>query len=382
MIVELHLLQSFAPSNLNRDDTGAPKEAMFGGYSRARISSQAFKRAIRRDSNFADLLEENGGVRTRRLIIEIAKKLSGNDTAPEATIKVVADVFKEGGIEQPDKEDITKLILFLDRTGIDAMAEVFRSHWTELTKGAKQAKDEARAAIAAILVRAVKAPDIGLFGRMVEVDGTKTFGKLQLGVDAASQVAHAISTHEVQAEYDFYTAVDDLLPKGDTGAAMMGVTGFNSACFYRYANVSLDQLLENLKDARLCAETVKSFLRAAIRAIPTGKQNSFAAQNLPSTVFAVVRSKETWSLANAFLKPVRPTDQHDIHDASLIALGTHWGGLSRMYGGDDIIGRWLCTVNDGTPLNTLADARVDSVEQLIAGVMGKVNGWAEEKAGG
>jgi CRISPR system Cascade subunit CasC len=129
-----------------------------------------------------------------------------------------------------------------------------------------------------------------MFGRMVEIEGGKPFGKLQLGTDAACQVAHAISTHKSGVEFDFYTAVDDLLPHGETGAGMMGTIEFNSACFYRYANVNLEELKKNLGDnENLTVDTFEAFIRASVEAVPTGKQTSMAAQNPPSFIFAVVR---------------------------------------------------------------------------------------------
>src|SRR5437870_6535697 len=101
MFIELHLIQNFAPANLNRDDTGSPKDCEFGGVRRARISSQCLKRSIRRDAGFTYFLAGRGGVRTRRLISEIAERLSDKSPVPAGIVKVVADVFNEGGLERP-----------------------------------------------------------------------------------------------------------------------------------------------------------------------------------------------------------------------------------------------------------------------------------------
>jgi CRISPR system Cascade subunit CasC len=140
------------------------------------------------------------------------------------------------------------------------------------------------------------AVDLALFGRMLADLPNKN-------IDAACQVAHALSTNKVSMEFDFFTAVDDLSPEEETGAGMMGTVEFNSACFYRYANIDLKQLTGNLAgDSELAQKAVEAFLRAAVATIPTGKQNSMAAQNPPSLVFAVVRDKGLWSLANAFVK--------------------------------------------------------------------------------
>jgi CRISPR system Cascade subunit CasC len=157
-------------------------------------------------------------------------------------------------------------------------------------------------------------------------------------IDGACQVAHALSTNRVNIEMDFYTAVDDWKTKADdAGAGMLGTVEFVSACFYRYANVDFDQLSKNLgNDRELARQTVEAFLKAAIHAIPTGKQNSMAAHNPPSLVLAVVREGALWSLTNAFLRPVAPDGKHDLLQNSALRLDEHWGRLARMYGSDDV----------------------------------------------
>lgn len=350
MFIELHVLQNFAPSNLNRDDTGAPKECEFGGYRRARVSSQSWKRAIRQESKFATHLDKfGGGVRTRRLIVEIAESISGSKPASPDVVKVVAQVFAESGIERPKEKgetekDNTKQLLFMDRRAIDDMVGLFQAHWEVLTRGSKEAKGKVYKALGEILAAAVSSPDIALFGRMIEVKATTPFGKFQLGVDAACQVAHAISTNKVNKEFDFFTAVDELLPKGETGAGMMGTIEFNSACFYRYANVDGDQLLRNLTgNEALARVTLRAFLQSAIDAIPTGKQTSMPSPTPPSFVFVVVRDAGLWSLANAFVRPIRATEAADLIEGSITALNAHWGELVGMYGEKGIQGKWVST---------------------------------------
>ena len=376
VFVELHILQNFAPANLNRDDTGAPKDCEFGGYRRARISSQCLKRATRRDGGFAELLEQRGGVRTRHLLVEIAERVANAKPAPERTLKVISEVFAQGGIdlakEHGKETDHTKLILFLDKAALDEITALFRGRWEALAGGSKQDRAVAVRDLGAILAGAVKAPDIALFGRMVEIDADKPFGKLGLGIDAACQVAHAISTNAVSVEFDFYTAVDELLPKGDQGAAMMGTVEFNSACFYRYANVDLEQLSQNLgHDTDLARASLSAFLGATIAAVPTGKQNSMAAQNPPSFILAVVRQKGLWSLANAFVRPVYPDQTGDLVQNSVKALDAYWGKLAALYGEQGIAGKW-CASLDGHGLHHLEAARVKSVTELLDNVMASV----------
>jgi CRISPR system Cascade subunit CasC len=237
----------------------------------------------------------------------------------------------------------------------------------------KERKKKAKAALPsetkkafASLLDGGKAADLALFGRMLADLPDKN-------IDAACQVAHAISTHPITMEMDFYTAVDDLQPKAETGAGMMGVVEFNSACFYRYALLDVDQLTENLDgDAELAAKTVEAFVRAAVSAIPTGKQNSFAAQNPPSLVLAVVRDQGMpWSLANAFANPVtvpaRPREGDGIVSRSLLRLDEQWSRLTKAYGTEGIVAHpWLAT--EDVELKTLADSRVDGIDDLVSNV--------------
>jgi len=353
--IEVHLIQNFAPSNLNRDDTGQPKSATFGCFRRARISSQSSKRSVRREDPMSRLLEQGGAWRTRQLILEIARAIDEKDEPAQKTVDTVADVFEAGGLERREKgsepKKTTKILVFLDKGALPEITKVFKDKWADLTKGKKETKEAARDEVGRLLFEAVKAPDIALFGRMLEVKNNTPFGKYNMRVDAACQVAHPISTHKVDMEMDFYTAVDDLNPEEETGAGMMGVVGFNSACYYRYALVDRDQLARNLarkterkngkwaqelvaNDYEAADSVIKAFLEAMVYAIPTGKQNSFAAQNLPSFGLFVRRQGGVpISLANAFAKPVRPTkDDDDLLGLSVDRLTKHWDALKQVYG--------------------------------------------------
>ena len=291
MFVELHILQNFAPSNLNRDDTGMPKDCEFGGYRRARISSQCFKRAVRRESGFADFLEEEGGgVRTRNLVNEIGRRLQGKPDVQPAAIKEIKRIFKDGGLDTDQDSGKTKVILYLSRSKIDEMVHLFECNWQKLTTGNSEVKADVRNGLGASLVESVVVPDIALFGRMIEVKNNTPFGKLHLNVDAASQVAHAISTNAIAMDFDYFSAVEEVPMPEETGAGFIDSAGFNSACFYRYSNVDMGQLTRNLQgDSALAGKTLEAFIRASVRAVPTGKQNSMAAHNPPSFILVVVR---------------------------------------------------------------------------------------------
>lgn len=344
MFIELHALQNFAPSNLNRDDTGNPKDTEFGGVRRARISSQAMKRAVRLHPVFAKTTEVEPAVRTRwmtRLLAEALVK-AGKE---EGQAKEVANVFSMQYSKLEEKKGRTSVLLYLSKTEIEKAVKTLTDHWKEITKNLKDGKSPELDALAKELFKDLKdrtsAPDIALFGRMLAE-------KPELNIDAACQVAHAISTHRVNMDMDFYTAVDDLTRDDEAGAGMMGVTAFNSACFYRYARIDWDLLVKNLDDDKeLARKTVEGFLRAAALAIPTGKQNSFAAQNPPDFMLGVVRSDgQSWSLTNAFETPVKVGRDGGLMSASIEKLKEYWAKLNKVYGGKGITSATLSVDGD------------------------------------
>lgn len=376
MIVEQHILQNFAPANLNRDDTGSPKDCVFGGHRRARVSSQCFKRAIRTEFTSSSLLKQtNLSERTKRLVEEIARRLTAARGTPETTARGVATaLLNEIGLKVV-KDDKTEYLLFLSESEINAAVEVATQYLTALSTAAAQAQPQGGKNKTETLPKEIRsdmlrrldggrAADLALFGRMIANLPEKN-------VEASCQVAHAISTNKVEVEFDFYTAVDDLKPDDTAGADMLGTVEFNSACFYRYANVDTNQLIENLGgDTELARTTLNAFLRASVDAIPTGKQNSMAAHNPPSLMMTVVRERGQWNLANAFLKPVRPQGDSDLVQGSVMALDDYWGKLTGMYG-TEFTGIWLATT-ESDRLTRLAGHTQPSVAQVIANTLAAV----------
>ncbi|MCA9834405.1 MAG: type I-E CRISPR-associated protein Cas7/Cse4/CasC [Thermomicrobiales bacterium] len=350
MIVEVHILQNLAPSNINRDDQGQPKEAMFGGYRRARVSSQSWKRAVREAFENADLVsEDQRAVRTRQLMFNkdhgLAARFKAAGKDAELSLNVAKALLSGLGFapdsKSPEDAPRTQYLLFLGQQEIDGLVQVALDNWDELAGAVEKAvagskKKDLKATVPEDVQRATlavldggRAVDLALFGRMLADLPDKN-------VDGATQVAHAISTHAVDIEWDFFTAVDDLNLKEDTGAGMMGMVDFDSSTLYRYTNIDMEQLAENLGgDSELAANALKAYLRAFMCSIPTGKQNSFAAQNLPAFAFAVVRDAGRWSLANAFVNPVEK-GKGDILGKSILELLKHWTEMTDMYGADGI----------------------------------------------
>ncbi len=394
MFIELHLLQNFAFSNLNRDLSGAPKDCEFGGYRRSRISSQCFKRAVREHFRRGDIIPpERIAERTKRLVENITERLVQAGKSPEQAAEVVAALLVTASSTEKkmsiEKDGKTEYLLFLGRAEIDALSEVCLAHWEDLlgsipvvmevVDGKPRPKPNAKKPVTNRVPPAVqkvcrdvfdggRAADLALFGRMMANLPEKK-------VDAACQVAHAFSTNRAKVEFDFYTAVDDLKKDDTPGADMMGTVEFNSACFYRYANIDIDQLKDNLQDdEELVRKSVEAFLRASIEAIPTGKQNSSAAQNPPSFVMAVVRERGLWSLANAFVRPISPSREMSLVQGSVAALDRYWGQMVKMYGDRGITGVWLSVLDDDAPgIKALAEAQVVNTEWLVQNVLGAIS---------
>ncbi len=364
MLIETHVIQNFAPSNLNRDDTGSPKDCMFGGYRRARISSQCLKRAMR--SAFGDLAlldKPRLAIRTRRMHEALAVRLTDRGHEPDAAIAVARAAVEAIGLRF-DQSGRTQYLVLVGADELARLAELAHERWETLMGAAdnKERVDQKTAnAFTGVLTAGSRAVDLALFGRMVA-------DRPEAGLEGSSQVAHAISTHAVTTEFDFYTAVDDLNPNDTAAAGMMGTVEFNSACFYRYANLNVDALRENLGgDADVAADAVRAWLNAVILAVPSGKQNSMAAHNPPSLVLAVARGHGNWSLGNAFARPVRPEGpDSDIVTTSCRALGKHWARLAAMYGLDGVAGSWVAQV-DGDLLSG-----VDAVNTDVPGLVDAV----------
>ena len=395
MLIELHLLQNFAPSNLNRDDTGAPKDCELGGHRRARISSQSIKRAIRQTFKGEALLSaEHLAARTKRAAQAIAERLTARDgtrSAEEATAVAGALLNSIKSSLHNVADGKTQYLLFLGGAELDGAASVAEEHWDALLaagstpaddggkKGPAGKKAAAGGLSPAVRTQLVKkldggrSSDIALFGRMIA-------DLPDQNVDAASQVAHAVSTNRVSMEMDFYTAVDDLKPDDTAGADMLGTIEFNSACFYRYSNVDLAQLRENLgDDEELARRTLQAFLWASILAIPTGKQNSMAAHNPPSLILAVARESGPWNLANAFVRPVWAGRDGDLIGLSVASLDAYWQKLIAMYGTRGIVGQWVCTT-DPDGLMALRGVTVANVDALVEQVLGAASFADRERA--
>ena len=292
--LELHILQSFPVSCLNRDDLNSPKTAIFGGVQRARVSSQCWKRAVRELAK-EELPEFFQGKRGRFIIEPLQNALQNEGLTKEKALegaKEIAEYLAKYDKGEEKKSGIlrVKTAYFTTQAEIIKLAQAYKEKG-DVKKAIKQIKPE----------DLKDAADISLFGRMVASDHTLT-------LEGAAMFSHALSTHRVDNEIDYFTAVEDF-PNSGAGAAMTGTLEFNSATYYRFAALNLDMLFD--KDHLECLndkerkEVVKAFVRATILAVPIARKNSMNANVVPSYVLCVIRKKgHPIQLINAFEEPI------------------------------------------------------------------------------
>ena len=294
--IQLHLLTSYAPANLNRDDLGRPKTARMGGFDRLRVSSQSLKRNWRVSDLFEEAMAGHIGTRTKKLGVMAYDALLDagvKEKQAKAWAGSIADVF--GKVKKDNPLEIEQLV-HVSETELQAVMNLVATL-------AEEQREPTDAELE--LMRAERmSVDIALFGRMLASEPA-------YNVEAACQVAHAISVHKVVVEEDFFTAVDDLnKSNGDTGSAHLGEANFAAALFYSYICINKSQLIENLGGNEALAEqAIKALTEAAVKVSPKGKQNSYASRAYASYVLAEKGTQQPRSLSVAYLSPIEGGDQ-------------------------------------------------------------------------
>ena len=360
-LIELHILQSFPVTCLNRDDVGAPKSAFFGGVQRARVSSQSWKRAIRAMAREGENHEFFSGKRTRYVISDLKERFLGVGTGEqEAQVLAEATADALGKLDSVEKGNVKTLLYFspmemdnvvravLDgayaeplRASVQAASALEAARATKDEKSeerAKKAHDKARSELGKLSEKAAKklgaavkdAADIAVFGRMVADDHTLT-------VEGAGLFSHALSTHQAANEVEFFSAVDDepKVEEQGAGAGHIGTLEFNSACYYRYVGLNLgllwdwDHLGHFSPPER--ASVLETFLQSALLAVPGARKNSMFGFNPPSYVVGLGRSGQPLSLANAFEEPVKVKGEGYVKP-SIERLEQHLKQLRGTYG--------------------------------------------------
>ena len=298
--LQLHLLTSYPPSNLNRDDLGRPKTAIMGGETRLRISSQSLKRAWRTSDAFAEALQGHVGTRTKEMGNRVLAQLIEAGVKEEHAREWARSIASQFGKLKKQKDDGTEEALHIEQLahfGPDEAAAI-----NDLCKAMAERQNGPEDEELKLLRGQQQAADIALFGRMLAANPS-------FNVEAAAQVAHAITVHKVAVEDDFFTAVDDLnTGEEDMGAGHMGETEFGAGLFYLYVCIDRELLIKNIQgDRELAKKILAALVESAATVSPTGKQNSFASRARASYVLAETGNQQPRSLSVAFLESVRST---------------------------------------------------------------------------
>jgi CRISPR system Cascade subunit CasC len=369
-VIDLHILQAYPPSLLNRDDMGQPKTVVFGGTTRTRVSSQSLKRAQRLYTSAHDLVPaEHLATRTRHLPAMLADRLVNHHglTAQDGLTLALNTVWGMGLLNTAGDARRTTVLLFLGLGEVNAIASVVASRKDELLGAAVPAdklgvpaetepakprdtrqrkgdcpaifRDLGRHALGATDPTAVV--DVALYGRFLAEDH-------RVDVDGASSTAHAFSAGEHHLELDYFTAVDDM---EERGAGFLDTASLTAPLLYRYSNLDTSALLRNLGgNAELASVATTAWLTAAVHAVPRAKNTSTAPVTRPLLVFAAVRDDQAFSMANAFLRPVYATRQTGEAQAAIGALADHWRQHGDAYGHDGVRATYLVHVGDPADL--------------------------------
>jgi CRISPR system Cascade subunit CasC len=320
--LQLHVLTTYAASNLNRDDTGRPKTLSFGGADRIRVSSQSLKRAFRTSDVFETATAGAHGTRSNTFTESLVKALRTRGMSDDDIVKRVSAVIEKDKLGKPKKDKLTETEQLV-HLGPEELARL-NALADRLVAGDELADKETL-----VLVQKPRAADIALFGRMLADNPL-------YNVEAAAQVAHAFTTHRVAVEDDFYTAVDDLKSanrEADRGAGFIGVAEYGSGTFYLYVCIDADQLVRNLSgDKALAGSTAEAFVEAIMTVSPKGKQNSFASRAYAGFALAELGTRSPRSLAAAFVSPVGTNGENDFDGASKKRLIELRANMDKVYG--------------------------------------------------
>lgn len=331
MFVDFCAIQTVPSNNINRDDTGAPKTALYGGVRRARVSSQAWKKAMR--DSFTDLLPEDmRAVRTKLVADQVAAVIEvERPELAEKALDMAQAALNAAGIQvekskrsgDDEGKVAAKYLIFISNAEIASLAHASIA-WEDSGTDWANAKTKDLKKDVVDCFHGKQGVEIALFGRMLA-------DAADLNVDACAQVAHAISVDRVTQEYDYFTALDQCASDDNAGAAMIDSTGFNSSTLFRYATVNVTELAQQLGDATVAADAVAAFAKAFICSMPTGKQNSFANRTLPNAVLVSVRAQQPINPVGAFEAPVRPSDNDSIAHRAAVRLGERVRSIEEAY---------------------------------------------------
>ncbi len=330
-LIELHILQSFPVTCLNRDDLGAPKSAVFGGCPRARISSQCWKREIRTLCKTASP-DFFAGSRTRLLKKSLSAKMVEKNIEQEKADKIAHALTEHFvGIDK-NKPEKSKILLYFSPLQIEnVINKVIKDNLLSKLENEKELAKAAKSYSKRMSETTNDMADIAIFGRMVADDHS-------LMLEGAGLFSHALSTHTTVNDIDYFSAVDDLDTESQ-GAGHIGTLEYNSACYYRYIGLNLGLLKDENHlghiEPQIFHQILRTFIESCIIAVPNARKNSMLGHNLPVYILGLCRTGQPLSLVNAFEKPVE--SKNGFIGPSIETLERHWENLKKLYALDENI---------------------------------------------
>ena len=346
MFLQIHTLTSHHASLLNRDDAGLAKRIPFGDATRLRISSQCLKRHWR--EALQDELDLPSGIRSReffgRVILPRLSERGIDSGLAQTLIETLIGKLIDGGLDKERPLFIKQPVLF-GKPEADFLVDLLANC---AAKGGPQDAKDALLEILKTDKKNFKAMlqqaghgnlfaglEGALFGRFVTSD-------ILARSDASVHVAHAFSVHPIQSEVDYFTVVDDLNKDEETGAAHAGDMELGAGLFYGYVAVDTPLLMSNLSGCepedwqRQNNTDARAVLSALIQAIatvsPGAKLGATAPYAFADLVLIESGKGQPRSLANAYLKALRPRNGDDPMQQAVDALGDHLRALDAMYG--------------------------------------------------
>lgn len=321
--IEYHILQSFPVTCLNRDENGIPKTAMIGGATRGRLSTASCRRPIRsyiydtygcaaiRTKNVTgllrDLMLENGASpeKAEDCAKRAQKAMSINTLVllRRSEFKVIADFAMECGYDAEKmtvikKKDKNEQKQESENETADAGEDNKKSKKYQFVKELQERINKLDAGLDGL--------DIALFGRMLAQEQS-------MNISAAAAFAHAITTHRISNEIDFFTALDEF-DRENPKSEHIGTAEFNSGTYYRYVNLNLWQLAENLRknangidgDELLenVIKAIRIFTESLYIAVPSARQKTMSGYHPWDYARVLVRKGQ--GLQASFETPVKP----------------------------------------------------------------------------
>lgn len=369
--LQIHSLHGYSGVLLNRDDSGLSKRLIYGGVPRTRVSSQCLKRHWRVNQGIHSLHSIDGvtaAIRSREIVTRrVIDPLKSFDIDPDV-IELLNDTFQtfvygEKGASKKSRQPLLlgePEIRFLERE-VNKLAKQYPHDIKAAKKAVGEWKKDSRANMKA-LRECTNLPGgitSALFGRMVTSDP-------EANIDAAIHVAHSITVHAEETEFDYFTVVDDLKKlDDDAGADHIGESELNSALFYGYVVVDRGLLLNNLGgDSQLARRVVSHLVKLIATVSPGAKLGPTAPYGYADWMMVEAGDWQPRSLCGAYREPSTAKV-----GAAVARLDKHLSKIDEVYQTGELR-RFFSTDGEMTRSETMQSSSLQSLADWAGRMIG------------